>query len=322
MELKSIREIEALSVEEKIRYFSTLREQCVGLSKKDSKKKNLKREILMNLYQSIVPGYDYVLEGEENIPEDGRVLFACNHSNSHDFFAAQEVMRRLGTRVSILSGEDCLNSTNQSIFKACDAVMIDRRDEVSTHNGIIEFSSDIIDGMPGWMFPESTWNMHPIKPMQDIKIGVTLIAAITDVPIVPVTFEYVEVPYVCENEKELYRVCKVRFGKPINILRSYSLKTQSGVVLDALKQNRLGVWEDVGIRRNSIKDIDPKIYLNHASVKKFLAFGFKYDTKYEEQFLYKPKGVPFENEYHMNENGVFEPGIISFEEAKRYVKKL
>ncbi len=322
MEWKSMKELECLGTEEKLRYFSELREYCSGLRNKNAEKTNFKREALMGLYQKIVPGYDYVIEGKENIPKDGNALFVCNHSNSHDFFAAQEVMRRLGLRVSVLAGSDCLNLPNQAIFNACDGVLIDRRDSNSTQAGIMNFSGNIINGFPGWIFGESTWNLHPIKAMQPIKIGATLVGAITDVYLVPVTFEYVEVPHLCTSEKELYIKCIVRFGKPIKINREQSLKLQSDELLSLLTANRKGVWNDIGIKRDSLRDIDPALYLNHTYIKKFLSFGFQYDSQYESQFIYKPKDMPFENEYRLDENGIFVPGVTTKEEGRAYVKKM
>lgn len=47
------------------------------------------------------------------------------------------------------------------------------------------------------------------------------------------------------------------------------------------------------------------MYLNHLYLKKFKAFGFKYNSEWEAQFL-----LDKENEYCMNENGEFVPGIL------------
>ena len=86
-----------------------------------------------------------------------------------------------------------------------------------------------------------------------------------------------------------------------------------------------------------------------------MSFGFQYDSQYESQFIYKPKGMPFENEYRLDENGIFidfnrfskpdntfsieffltfeneyrldengifVPGVTTKEEGRAYVKKM
>ena len=72
---------------------------------------------------------------------------------------------------------------------------------------------------------------------------------------------------------------------------------------------RLNLWKKLGINKNSLNDINKEIYLNHTYNKKFDAVGFEYDSEYESQYLAKDKNEKVENEFTLNENGEFVPGV-------------
>lgn len=313
------RELEKLTTKEKIAYFSKLREYCMNASTKREKKLNIGHEIITKIYPNL-RSYDYEIIGLENIPDNGKALFLCNHSNSHDFFTAHEVFKKVGSNVSVFCASDDLNFATATLFRACDAVLIDREDKASAEKGICDFSASLMTGMPGVLFGESTWNLHPYKPMQQLKIGAANIAAITDVPIIPTIFEYVEVPRTCDKESELYTVCLVKFGQPIKISKEESLVSQTNTLQTIMEQNRLQLWNDIGTMRKSLDDVDQEIYLNHTYLKKFGALGFTYDSESEAKFLFSKDNQPVENEYHLDENGNFVPGVTYKKTRVPYTK--
>ena len=51
------------------------------------------------------------------------------------------------------------------------------------------------------------------------------------------------------------------------------------------------------------------MYFFNTYLKKFDAFGFEFDSDHEFQYLVKDKNGQYENEYHLDENGNFVPGI-------------
>ena len=152
---------------------------------------------------------------------------------------------------------------------------------------------------------ESTWNLHPTKPMQKVKAGVAQISLITGKPIVPVIFEYVEINQKCRKEKELYKKCIVEFGKPICISVENNIFEQTSKVQEAMEMMRKELWEELGIVKDSISSVNKEIYLNHLYLKKYKAIGFKYDSEHESQFLLEK-----ENEYCVDKEGKFVPGIL------------
>ncbi len=69
--------------------------------------------------------------------------------------------------------------------------------------------------------------------MLPVKVGAAHVAAALEIPIVPVLYEYVEVPYLCTKESELYSKCIVKFGEPIYISRTENLILQTDRIQSA-----------------------------------------------------------------------------------------
>jgi 1-acyl-sn-glycerol-3-phosphate acyltransferase len=311
-------QLEQLTTKQKIEYFSNLKEYCI--SEYSRKNLGLGYGTVTKIYSKL-RHYDYDIRGKSNIPEDGRALFVCNHSNSHDILTAIEIFRKLGFNTSVLVASDDLGSLTRKLFQSCDAVLIDRRDKNSTEKGVYTFSANIINGMPGVIFGEATWNLHPYKRMHQIKIGSAKIGAITETPIIPTLFEYVEVPKICSREKDLYTECIIHFGSPIYIKKEDSLITQTNQIQKILEQMRFQIWSEIGIKKESIEDIDKEMYLNHTYLKKFDGLGYTYDSESESKFLFSKNEKTTQNEFHLDEKGNFVPGITLKEEGKKYIKR-
>lgn len=141
--------------------------------------------------------------------------------------------------------------------------------------------------------------------MQRIKAGVVLVSLITDKPIIPVIIEYIEVPKFCKKEKSLYSKCIVCFGKPIHTMADKNIFEQAEKIQHIMESMREELWSEHGIFKKSINDVDKQLYLNHLYLKKFKAFGFKYDSEYESRFLLNK-----ENEYCIDLNGNFVSGVL------------
>lgn len=307
IKILSSKEIEKLDEETKKEYFNKLREYSKNLKINDYGK-----EISKKLISHIAPmlrNYDLDIIGEKNIPSEAGAVFICNHSNSHDFFTIHEVFNELGRPVTPFGADDCINFFTLQLFKAGDVTLINRSDKQSSIDGMMNFSKKIIDGKDGVIFGEGTWNLHPIKPMQPIKVGGTQTAIIADTVVVPTIFEYVENPEIVSKEKELYNKCIVSFGKPISVKATDNIFEKTQEIQKTLEFMRLELWKKLNIKKNSINDINKEIYLNHTYLKKFDALGFEFNSEHEFQYLLKDKNGQYENEYHLDENGNFVPGI-------------
>lgn len=241
----------------------------------------------------------------ENIPEDVALIFVGNHSNSHDFFVIKETFSRIKKSVTPLAAYDGLNALARLAFYLGNITFIDRTDKKRIENGTLKFCSKLLNGTNGIMLGEATWNLHPIWPMQKVKAGMVQVALITGKPIVPMIIEYVEVPRICKKEKELYSKCIVKFGKPIHTAPDENIFAQTEKIQQIMESMRKELWTELGIVKDKIEDVDKQIYLNHLYLKKFKAFGWKYDSEQESKFLLNK-----ENEYCINSNGDFVPGIL------------
>lgn len=307
MNFISFKDLEQLDLDKKIKYYETLKDYCDSI-KIDIEAKKISKK-LISLLAPFLRKYDLEIIGQENIPKEDSAVFICNHSNSHDFFTTQEVFNSLGRNVSPFGASDCLNFISLQLFKLGDVTLIDREDKESSLLGLMTQTKKIIDGEDGIIFSEGTWNLHPIKPMQDIKVGGTQSALIAKKVIIPTIFEYVEVPDIVSKESELYSRCIVQFGKPITININDNLFIKTKEIQNTLEEMRLNLWNKLGIKRNSINDINQDIYLNHTYLKKFDAVGFEFDSEHEFKYLLRNREGYYENEYTKDENGNFVPGI-------------
>lgn len=297
--LKSMKEVEKYTLSEKKRYYTSLKNICHHM-----KNASMSCNGVISFIAPALRKFEIEIRGCENIPASN-VLFAANHSNSHDYFVTKEVFSKLKRKITPLGARDGLNILAYLVFRMGDVTFIDRNDKKSTEKGILKFCSKILAGKDGIIFGEGTWNLHPIRPMLKIKTGAVQISLITEKPIVPAIYEYVEVPTKCNKEGELYTKCIVQFGKPIYTAIGENIYEQTEKVMQVMIAMRKNLWEELGINRNSISEINKDVYLNHLYLKKFKAIGFKYNSRWESQFL-----VDKENEYFLNENGEFVPGIL------------
>lgn len=305
-----------LSINEKLEYYKKLRDYCYELSETKKQEMSKGQRLISRFYMNNFYKEKLQIIGEENIPLDKPIIFVCNHSNSHDIFSMYIALEKLGIATSVMVATDCLNIFSTMLFAKADATLLDRRDKISSNNSIFELASKIIAGKTGVIFGEATWNLHPIKPMHDIKLGASKIACLTDAVIIPTILEYIEIPELFDKESHLYDKVIVEFGVPQKITLNQDLSLQTLCLQKNMENMRRKIWTDNGVIRNNLYDIDINNYLNHTYLKKYGVFGFKYDSESEAKFLRSGNGEPTENEFFMNEDNQFIPGI-TLKKSKR-----
>ena len=278
----------------------------------------------INIAYPLAYHYKIELEGEENIPTDTNVIFVINHSNSHDILTAYKFLSMLKQKRkgSVMVATDCLSPLTNGLFKISNATTLDRRVQEERALAPLIMSNKIFNGYDGVIFGEGTWNLHPFLLMHNVHKGASLIAAITQRPVVPVIMEYIEKDGLYASDSELYEKCVIRFCKPIEVKESSNLITQTNIIKDSMIQTRKELWKDNNRYREKLSDIDPLEYINHVYVKKFKALGFTYHSLEEQKFLLFLKGEAIENEYTLNENGILVPGITEKNEYREKVKLL
>jgi len=241
----------------------------------------------------------------------GACLVMSNHSNTHDSIVLGEVLATVNKPSTYMIGVEGMSPVELALFKSTRATMIRRTDKESSTRGLYELTGKLLHGDTCVIFGEGTWNLHPYKPMQNIRIGGVKAAAIAGVPIVPVILEYVEVPGLCSREKDLYSKCIAKIGKPIRIDRQKSLIKQNDNLQTIMENMRKGLWKENGTYRDSIEDVNANVYVNHTWLKKFGTPLFTFDIQKERGFLFVKRGEVLEYEWFIDRHGRFAPGIIS-----------
>ena len=293
------------SISNKKDYYKRLREFCITLRDNQF---NFGQDLIKNIYP-LIRNYKIELEGLENIPKDTNVLFVANHSNSHDIFTAYEMFSMLERMGSVMVATDCLNPITTQIFNVSNATLLDRNNKKEREDSVFKLSKKIIEGNDGLIFGESTWNLHPTLPMHNIRNGVLKVSLISQVPIIPVIFEYIENDGIITSEKNLIKKCIIRFGETIFVNYNDILSSKSSDIRKYMTSMRKKIWSDYMIDRNSIENIDQMTYINHTYVKKFKSFGFEYNSRKEQEYLLFLDGEPKENEYTIDDKEKLVPGI-------------
>lgn len=297
-----------MSIAARKEYYKDLRRYCIDNVVPDINNYSFGQKVVTNLYMKDFYNKRLELEGVENL-DMNQAIFLCNHSTAHDIFSMYNIMERLKRKTTVMVATDCLNPFSIATFKLADATFLDRNSKKSANNSILLASAKVLKGKNLVIFGEATWNLHPFKLMHDIKKGGTMISAITSVPVVPTILEYLEEPRLCDKELDLYKKIIVRFGKPLSINNSDDIIIKTLEIQTELEKIRREIWQDNGVNRTSLSDIDQDIYLNHTYQKKYKAFGFTYDSLKEEKFLRSNDGSKIENEYCLDENNKLVPGI-------------
>lgn len=246
-------------------------------------KSNNATEKVHKLFGNLAKGmrnYSIEIDNESGISFDEPVIFACNHSNTHDYYTVQEVFKRM---VNVLVASDSLSGITSFLFKVSGSVLIDRDDKNSCFNGLNRLVENLMLGNNVVIFPESTWNVHPSKLMLPMKTGIIKVAAKSGRPIIPVIFEYVEKNEICSKESELYDKCIVKFGRPIyvDIKDNYLEKLEQ--LKEAMSTMRWDIWSSLGTVKR--EKLDDDIYNNHTELK-CNSLLFKYAWKKEEDYIY------------------------------------
>ncbi len=151
----SNREFEKLTTEQKIQYFSKLKDLYIQKTSSKKTKFNIGHELIVQLYP-ILRNYEYEIIGMEHIPDNGNALFMCNHSNSHDFFTIHEIFEKIGINVSVLAASDDLNIFTKLLFQISDATLFDRSVKSSVEKAMGTYCAKLLEGSAGALFGEAT----------------------------------------------------------------------------------------------------------------------------------------------------------------------
>ncbi len=162
--------------------------------------------------------YRPTIIGQENVPKDGRVVLAGNHTNNLDCILLIISCKRV---IHFLAKEELIKGVFGFIFKCMGIIPVNRRihDKGALNSAISCLNEDKVIGI----FPEGTFNRsnNVILPF---KIGAVKMASETGSPIVP---------FVIKGEYKIFkRKIKLEFLEPINVPLEKDLTSYNQELMD------------------------------------------------------------------------------------------
>lgn len=215
--------------------------------------------------------YKIVKENKFIAINDKPIIFAVNHSNSHDIPIACKAIKNHGY---LLIGKQPLEFLDELFFKLNGVIFVDRKDKEDTKLSKEAMISYLKRGVNMIMFPEGTWNMTDQQLMMNMKWGIIDIAKESNAQIIPVILDY--------DKKKKH--CHVKFGETMTVGKETDKKEAIEELRDRMATLRWSfINEDIVYKRENVdveilrKNIHDEIY----------AYP-KLDYEYEKSVIYNP----------------------------------
>lgn len=217
------------------------------------KLKGITNIVADNLTNVLVGGeVEKISDGQENIP-DGPVIFAHTHQGILDNFSWIPVT----PKHAIIFHSNVVKKFLIALQLNTGLILINKGDAQSRKNAKLDMIKLLLNGHSIAFFPESAWNLSPNKLHLPMNFGFIDIAKKTGTPIVPVVDEYT---YDSSAEKERIKRIHIRFGKPIRVMRTDSLKEKLEEYQEAISTIRWSLLEEKGVFiRNEVNNSE---YMN------------------------------------------------------------
>ena len=161
-------------------------------------------------------GFDLQVEGVENVPADGGAIIAPNHISVLDSFFVPAVLPR---RITYVGKAEYMDDwKTKHLFPALGMIPIDRSGG-NAAQAALDAAAGILDqGELFGIYPEGTRSRDGL--LHKGHTGVARLALRTGVPIVPCGIQgTVEVMPADAKFPNLFRVVRIRFGRPVDVTR-------------------------------------------------------------------------------------------------------
>lgn len=172
--------------------------------------------------------YRPTTEGTENIPKEGKIILAGNHTHFFNCFSVAIATKRC---VHFLAKAELMKGIGKYIFPGLGIIPIDR--STSGKEAVMETERYLEDGKLIAIFPEGTINRTD-DPMMPFKGGAVKIACDTGCEIVPfaITGKY----------KPFRKGPKIKFLPPIKVekgsLKATNKKLEEMVLNEVIKEGK------------------------------------------------------------------------------------
>lgn len=167
--------------------------------KKEPKLYKIVRPIIKVLFKFL---YTPKIIGSENIPKEGRVVLAGNHTNNFDCLLLMSSTKRC---IHFLAKKELLSGLKKIIFSNMGLIPVDRKHH--DHSALESAEKYLNDGMVIGIFPEGTTEKG--RGLLPFKIGAVKMAYDTNTKIVPFT--------ITGKYKFFSKNLKIVFGAPIKV---------------------------------------------------------------------------------------------------------
>lgn len=131
---------------------------------------------LIHLFIRIV--YNPKIIGKENIPKDGSIVLAGNHTNDFDCLLMMSSTKRC---IHFLAKDELWKGPKKIIFANMGLIPVNRREK--DHNALVMAEEYLNDSEVIGIFPEGT--ISRTGNLLPFKIGAVKMAQVTKTPIVP-----------------------------------------------------------------------------------------------------------------------------------------
>ena len=160
--------------------------------------------------------------GINNIPNEGRVVLAGNHTNDLDSVMLVGINKRV---VHFLAKDSLLKGWKKIIFSGMGIIPVNRsiHDKDALNNAINELNNDKVVGI----FPEGTIN-RTNDIIIPFKYGAVKMASETNTPIVPFV--------ITGNYKLFNKNLRIEFLEPIKISREDDLTTYNQKLMNIISE--------------------------------------------------------------------------------------
>lgn len=155
---------------------------------------NLKKflhPLLLNIMKTTLT-QKLVLFNNKKINYEGPVIYAVNHTNSHDVPAISNVIKE---HCYILAGTENLRLIERIMFHLNGVVFIDRKNSKMKNKSKDELIKILLDGNNLLIFPEGTWNISLNQIMLPLNWGIVEISKKSNAPVIPIVLEYFDDVY-------------------------------------------------------------------------------------------------------------------------------
>ena len=202
---------------------------------------------------------------------DSTVIYAVNHTNSHDIPLA---CRAAGKHCIVLIGKQPLFFSDKLFFWLNGAVWVDRKDKRDMHRAKDDVIRLLRKKQSVIWFPEGTWNQSDNLLMLPMKWGIIDVAQKSGAKIIPIVLEY----------DKATNKCSAMVGEIINP-DDFSLQDGINYLRDSMATLRWIAWEEKGLFSRTTLDIDKERQSFMQDIEEYPPL----DWEYEQSIIFHPK---------------------------------